>query len=271
MACGEYGPGRMSEPETILAAIRAALGRDRPLRLPPEAVVSLPQKLLAGRHAIVTSGPTHEPIDPVRYIANRSSGAQGTAIAAALRDLGARVSFVTGPAEIPPPEGVEVIAVETARQMREAVEDALPADVAVMAAAVADWHVANARTGKIKKDRSGQVPDLKFAENPDILAWISQLPQDRPELVVGFAAETDNVLDNAAAKRARKGCDWIVANDVSPETGIMGGDENAITLISADGAEGWPRMSKPEVARRLAARIAEALTHAPGSLSEDHA
>lgn len=271
MACGEYGPGRMSEPETILAAIRAALGRDRPLRLPPEAVVSLPQKLLAGRHAIVTSGPTHEPIDPVRYIANRSSGAQGTAIAAALRDLGARVSFVTGPAEIPPPEGVEVIAVETARQMRDAVEDALPADVAVMAAAVADWHVANARTGKIKKDRSGQVPDLKFAENPDILAWISQLPQDRPELVVGFAAETDNVLDNATAKRARKGCDWIVANDVSPETGIMGGGENAITLISADGAEGWPRMSKPDVARRLAARIAEALSHAPGSLSEDHA
>ncbi|WP_018001272.1 bifunctional phosphopantothenoylcysteine decarboxylase/phosphopantothenate--cysteine ligase CoaBC [Paracoccus sp. N5] len=271
MACGEYGPGRMAEPEAILAAIRSALGHDRPLRLPPEAVVSLPQRVLTGRHVIVTSGPTHEPIDPVRYIANRSSGAQGTAIAAALRDLGARVSFVTGPAEVPPPEGVEVIAVETAREMREAVEDALPADAAVMAAAVADWHVANARNGKIKKDGSGQLPELQFAENPDILAWISQLRQGRPELVVGFAAETDDVLANATAKLMRKGCDWIVANDVSPSTGIMGGAENAVTLISAAGTESWPRLGKDEVARRLAARLADALNHAGDTLPGDRA
>ena len=262
MACGEYGPGRMAEPEQILAAIRNALGREKPLRLPPEAVVSLPSRRLMGRHVIVTSGPTHEPIDPVRYIANRSSGAQGAAIAAALRDLGARVSFITGPAEVPAPEGVDVIAVETAREMRDAVERALPADAAVMAAAVADWHVANARAGKIKKDGSGQMPGLQFAENPDILAWISQLHQGRPPLVVGFAAETDNVLENAAAKRLRKGCDWIVANDVSPATGIMGGHENAVTLISDAGTESWPRLSKPEVARRLADRIADQLAGA---------
>lgn len=259
MACGEYGPGRMVEPEQILAAIRDALGREKPLRLPPEAVVSLPSRRLMGRHVIVTSGPTHEPIDPVRYIANRSSGAQGAAIAAALRDLGARVSFITGPAEVPAPEGVDVIAVETAREMRDAVERALPADAAVMAAAVADWHVTNASDGKIKKDGSGRMPDLQFAENPDILASISQLHQGRPPLVVGFAAETDNVLENATSKRLRKGCDWIVANDVTPATGIMGGSENMVTLISEAGAETWPRLSKPEVARRLADRIADQL------------
>lgn len=261
MACGEYGPGRMAEPEAIRDAILAALGRDRPLRLPPEAVVSLPpaQGRLSGHHVIVTSGPTHEPIDPVRYIANRSSGAQGTAIAAALRDLGARVSFVTGPAEVPPPEGVEVIRVETARQMRDAVERALPADAAVMAAAVADWQVLNARDSKIKKDAQGAAPMLEFAENPDILAWLGRLTNGRPDLVVGFAAETDDVLSNAKAKRLRKGADWIVANDVSPETGIMGGPENAVTLITETGAEPWPRMTKPEVARRLAERIADTL------------
>ena len=254
----------MAEPEEILTAIRAALSREKPLRLPPEAVVSLPTRRLAGRHVIVTSGPTHEPIDPVRYIANRSSGAQGTAIAAALRDLGARVSFLTGPADVPAPEGVEIIAVETARQMREAVEAALPADAAVMAAAVADWHVSNASDSKIKKDGSGKFPKLQFAENPDILAWISQLQAGRPGLVVGFAAETDNVLENATAKRLRKGCDWIVANDVTPATGIMGGSENAVTLISDEGAESWPRLSKAEVARRLADRIADALTSMEG-------
>ncbi|ARC35594.1 bifunctional phosphopantothenoylcysteine decarboxylase/phosphopantothenate--cysteine ligase CoaBC [Paracoccus yeei] len=261
MACGEYGPGRMAEPEAIRDAILAALGHDRPLRLPPEAVVSLPpaQGRLSGHHVIVTSGPTHEPIDPVRYIANRSSGAQGTAIAAALRDLGARVSFVTGPAEVPPPEGVEVIRVETARQMRDAVERALPADAAVMAAAVADWQVLNARDSKIKKDAQGAAPMLEFAENPDILAWLGRLTNGRPDLVVGFAAETDDVLANAKAKRLRKGADWIVANDVSPETGIMGGPENAVTLITETGAEPWPRMTKPEVARRLAERIADTL------------
>ncbi|MFH5776203.1 bifunctional phosphopantothenoylcysteine decarboxylase/phosphopantothenate--cysteine ligase CoaBC [Paracoccus sp. NGMCC 1.201697] len=260
MACGEYGPGRMSEPTEILTAIQGMLGRDRPLRLPLEAVVPRAQELpLAGRHVIVTSGPTHEPIDPVRYIANRSSGAQGTAIAAALRDLGARVSFVTGPAEVPPPSGVEVIRVQTAREMREAVEAALPADAAVMAAAVADWQVVNARDSKIKKDGSGRLPVLEFAENPDILRWIGGLGEGRPDLVVGFAAETDDVVAHATAKRLKKGADWIVANDVRPETGIMGGAENAVTLITGAGAEEWPRMDKSEVARQLASRIADTL------------
>ncbi|MBU9699880.1 bifunctional phosphopantothenoylcysteine decarboxylase/phosphopantothenate--cysteine ligase CoaBC [Rhodobacteraceae bacterium HSP-20] len=243
MACGEYGPGRMAEPAAILGAISAALATGP----------------LAGKHVIVTSGPTHEPIDPVRYIANRSSGAQGTAIAAALRDLGARVTFVTGPAAVPAPEGVLVVRVETARQMLEAVDAALPADAAVMAAAVADWRVANESGSKIKKVAGEAVPVLEFAENPDILKSVSQSLDRRPRLVVGFAAETDDVLAHAQAKRARKGCDWIVANDVSPGTGIMGGAENAVTIISAAGVEEWPRLPKDEVARRLAARIAEAL------------
>ncbi|TFL18002.1 bifunctional phosphopantothenoylcysteine decarboxylase/phosphopantothenate--cysteine ligase CoaBC [Jannaschia formosa] len=245
MACGEFGPGRLAEVPEIVAAIGAFFA-DGPLK---------------GRHVLVTSGPTHEPIDPVRYIANRSSGAQGAAIAAALRDLGARVSFVTGPAEVPP-EGVEVIRVETAREMLAAVEAALPADAAVMAAAVADWRVANASGSKMKKDGSGKAPPLDFAENPDILRMVCQSPQ-RPRLVVGFAAETGDaqgdVVTHATAKRTRKGCDWIVANDVSPATGIMGGSENAVTLISEAGAEPWPRLSKAETARRLAHRIAEAL------------
>lgn len=257
MACGEFGPGRMAEPESIMAAISAALDAG-PLKLLPQ-MSAAPGGPLAGRHVIVTSGPTHEPIDPVRYLANRSSGAQGAAIAAALRDLGARVSFVTGPASVPPPEGVDVIRVETARQMREAVEAALPADAAVMAAAVADWRVTNAADRKMKKDGSGRPPVLDMAENPDILAWISQLEHGRPKLVVGFAAETDNVIENAMAKRTRKGCDWIVANDVSPGTGIMGGTENAVTLIRAEGREDWPRAGKDEVARRLAREIARAL------------
>jgi phosphopantothenoylcysteine decarboxylase / phosphopantothenate---cysteine ligase len=242
MACGEYGPGRMAEPLEIVAAIGAALGGGP----------------LAGKHVLVTSGPTHEPIDPVRYIANRSSGAQGTALAAALRDLGARVTFVTGPASVAPPSGVEVVRVETATEMTAAVEAALPADAAVMAAAVADWRVTNASGQKMKKDGSGKAPALEFAENPDILAAVSNGPH-RPRLVVGFAAETTDVVAHATAKRARKGCDWIVANDVSPSTGIMGGAENAVTLISDAGAEAWPRMGKDEVARKLAARIAEAL------------
>ncbi len=241
MACGEYGPGRLAEPEAIFAAIRAALV----------------QGPLTGRHVLVTSGPTHEPIDPVRYIANRSSGAQGTAIAAALRDLGARVTFVTGPAEVPPPEGVQVVRVQTAEQMLAAVEAALPADVAVMAAAVADWRVENAGAQKMKKV-AGEVPHLSFAENPDILASVSKGGM-RPRLVVGFAAETDDVLAHARAKRLRKGCDWIVANDVSPATGIMGGAENAVTLITETGEESWPRAAKEVVAQRLAARIAGAL------------
>ena len=241
MACGEYGPGRMAEPLEIVAALEAALGGGR----------------LAGRRVIVTSGPTHEPIDPVRYIANRSSGAQGTAIAVALRDLGARVVFVTGPASVLPPQGVEVVAVETAREMQAAVEAALPADVAVMAAAVADWRMAEAATGKMKKDGTGKTA-LQLVENPDILAGLAAHPQ-RPALVVGFAAETDDVVAHATAKRKRKGCDWILANDVSPATGIMGGRENAVVLITEGGAEAWPRMEKTLVAERLAARIADFL------------
>ena len=243
MACGEYGPGRMAEPLEIVAAIEAALGRGP----------------LAGKHVLVTSGPTHEPIDPVRYIANRSSGAQGAALGAALAALGARVTFVTGPATVPPPGGVTVVKVETAAQMLAAVQAALPADAAVFAAAVADWRVANAATSKMKKDGSGRAPALEFAENPDILATVSRLATGRPGLVVGFAAETDDVVANATAKRARKGCDWIVANDVRPATGIMGGAENEVTLVTADGAETWPRLPKDQVARRLAARIAGAL------------
>ncbi len=243
MACGEYGPGRMAEPLEIVAAIEAALA-DGPLR---------------GRHVLVTSGPTHEPIDPVRYIANRSSGAQGSAIAGALAALGARVTFVTGPAAVPPPDGVAVVRVETARQMLQAVQTALPADAAVFAAAVADWRVANASDHKMKKDGSGHAPVLEFAENPDILATVAQMGSGRPRLVVGFAAETDDILAHATAKRARKRCDWIVANDVRPETGIMGGSENAVTLITGNGPEVWPRLSKEMVARRLADRIAQAL------------
>ncbi|MGH1413906.1 MAG: bifunctional phosphopantothenoylcysteine decarboxylase/phosphopantothenate--cysteine ligase CoaBC [Pelagimonas sp.] len=242
MACGEYGPGRMSEPLEIVAAIQAVFA-DGPLK---------------GRKVLVTSGPTHEPIDPVRYIANRSSGSQGTAIANALRALGAEVIFVTGPAEAPRPTGVQIVEVETAREMREAALAALPVDAGVFAAAVADWRVASASNSKIKKTKGG-LPVLEFAENPDILAEISQMTEGRPGLVVGFAAETDDVVANATSKRQRKGCDWIVANDVSPETGIMGGSENAVVLISKEGSEDWPRMGKDEVARALADRIAAVL------------
>lgn len=241
MACGEFGPGRMAEPAEIVQAIEASLG-DKPL---------------AGKRILVTSGPTHEPIDPVRYIANRSSGAQGTALAAALRDLGADVVFVTGPASIAPPAGVQVIAVETAQAMLDAALAALPVDAAVMAAAVADWRVDNAAAQKLKKSATG-MPEMSFTQNPDILKTIADHAQ-RPALVVGFAAETENVIDHASAKRLRKGCDWIVANDVSPGTGIMGGAENAVTLITETDAEDWPRLPKAEVARRLAERIARHL------------
>lgn len=242
MACGERGPGRMAENPRIIAAIETMLG----------------QGPLSGRRVLVTSGPTHEPIDPVRYIANRSSGAQGAALAGALAELGAEVIFVTGPATVPPPAGVRVVAVESARDMQQAVGAALPVDAAVFAAAVADWRVGGAATRKIKKSREG-LPTLELAENPDILAGVAQMQAGRPRLVVGFAAETDDVVAHATAKRTRKGCDWIVANDVSPETGIMGGTENAVTLITGEGEESWPRMTKTEVARRLAERIARAL------------
>ena len=245
MACGEYGPGRMDEPDAIAAAALRLLGGDGPL---------------AGRRALVTSGPTHEPIDPVRYLANRSSGRQGVAVAAALADLGAAVTLLTGPTAETVPAGVATVKVETAREMLAAVEAALPADVAVFAAAVADWRVADESPSKMKKDGSGRPPALALAENPDILATVSQMAADRrPPLVVGFAAETDDVVAHATAKRARKGCDWIVANDVSPATGIMGGTENAAILVTAQGAETWPRLTKVETARRLAARIAERL------------
>lgn len=245
MACGEFGPGRMSEPLEIVDAITAQL------RAGP----------LAGKRIIVTSGPTHEPIDPVRYIANRSSGAQGTSIARALTALGADVTFITGPADVAPPQGVSVVKIETAQQMHDAVMASLPADGAIFAAAVADWRVTSQSSSKIKKTKEG-LPTLSFAENPDILAAVSQLETGRPGLVVGFAAETDDVIANATAKRLRKGCDWIVANDVSPETGIMGGSENAVTVISDTGAEEWTRMSKEDVAKRLAQRVADGLTTA---------
>jgi phosphopantothenoylcysteine decarboxylase/phosphopantothenate--cysteine ligase len=241
MACNEFGPGRLAEPPAILAAI------EQLLRSPTA---------LAGRHALVTSGPTHEPIDPVRYIANRSSGKQGHAIAAALAGLGARVTLVAGPVTIPDPPGVSVTKVETAAQMLAACQAALPADIAVCAAAVADWRVGGASEQKIKKHADAAPPDLALVANPDILASLSRPGDRRPRLVIGFAAETEQVDDNARAKLLRKGCDWMVANDVSPATGIMGGEENAIRLITAEGIEAWPRLRKIEVAARIAARIA---------------
>jgi phosphopantothenoylcysteine decarboxylase/phosphopantothenate--cysteine ligase len=241
MAEAESGLGRLMEPPRLLAAIRALLDRQGPLR---------------GRHVLVTSGPTHEPIDPVRYIANRSSGKQGHAIAAALAALGARVTLVSGPVAIPDPPGVTMVRVQTARQMLSACLSALPADAAVFCAAVADWRAAEEAAQKRKKIPGEAPPPLPLALNPDILATVSAHAL-RPRLVVGFAAETEEVLAHAAEKRLRKGCDWMVANDVSGDA--MGGEENEVHLITAEGTEHWPRMGKAEVARRLAARIAEAL------------
>lgn len=237
MACGEYGPGRLAEPPVILAGILAALN----------------DGLLKGKHAIVTSGPTHEPIDPVRYIANRSSGKQGHAIAQALAALGARVTLISGPVALPDPFGVELVKVETARQMQAAVQAALPADIAVCAAAVGDWRPQTEAEQKLKKDGSGATA-LSLTENPDILAGLSAPSPTRPKLVIGFAAETERLAEHAAAKRARKGCDWLVANNVGG-TGIMGGDENEVLLLTADGAEPWARMNKQAVAEKLAAKI----------------
>jgi phosphopantothenoylcysteine decarboxylase/phosphopantothenate--cysteine ligase len=244
MACHEFGPGRLAEPPAILEAIEALLTRTH---------------TLAGLHALVTSGPTHEPIDPVRYIANRSSGKQGHAIAAALAAAGARVTLVSGPVAIADPPGVLVRRVETAEQMLAACLAALPADVAVCAAAVADWRVANAAGQKLKKTPGGAAPSLAFEANPDILATLAQIREGRPRLVIGFAAETEDVAGNARAKLARKGCDWILANDVSKATGIMGGDENTVQLVTNAGIETWPRLSKREVGMRLAQRITTAL------------
>jgi phosphopantothenoylcysteine decarboxylase/phosphopantothenate--cysteine ligase len=240
MACGEFGPGRLAEPPVILAAIAAALAASGPL---------------AGKHAIVTSGPTHEPIDPVRFLGNRSSGKQGHAIAASLAALGAKVTLISGPVMIPDPLGVATVHVETALQMLTAVEAALPADIAVCAAAVADWRAAAPAPHKLKKNGNGP-PALELTENPDILRQISAPGPDRPKLVIGFAAETQNLEENAAAKLKRKGCDWIVANNVLG-TGIMGGAENQVTLITRVSAEAWPLMDKHRLASKLAARIAE--------------
>ncbi|PQZ31360.1 bifunctional phosphopantothenoylcysteine decarboxylase/phosphopantothenate--cysteine ligase CoaBC [Ochrobactrum vermis] len=249
---GEAGTGRMSEPLAIVAAVETLLA--------PQA------KPLAGKTVVMTSGPTHEPIDPVRYIANRSSGKQGHAIAAALARLGATVHLVSGPVTIADPEGVDVIQVETAREMQAAVERHLPADAAIMVAAVADWRTANEAGQKIKKKPGEGAPTLAMVENPDILAGVGH-SEKRPGLVVGFAAETQDVAENARAKLEKKGADWIVANDVShgPDgSSVMGGDNNRVRILSRSGIEEWPEMSKEQVAERLAAKIAERLLEAKG-------
>jgi phosphopantothenoylcysteine decarboxylase/phosphopantothenate--cysteine ligase len=244
---GEAGVGRMAEPLEIASAA------ERFLR-PPQP------RPLAGKRVLVTAGPTHEPIDPVRYIANRSSGKQGFAIAAAAQAAGADVTLISGPVDLDDPAGVTVKHVESAREMLHRVEAALPVDIAIFAAAVADWRVANEGEQKLKKTAAG-MPPLQLVENPDILATISKLPAGRPPLVIGFAAETENLIDNAKAKLERKGCDWIVANDVSPATGIMGGDRNTVHLLTRDGAkigvDSWPAMTKEQVAAALVARVAK--------------
>jgi phosphopantothenoylcysteine decarboxylase/phosphopantothenate--cysteine ligase len=244
MACGEYGMGRMADLMEIVAAVKRRLFNDGPL---------------SGKKAIVTSGPTYEPIDPVRYIANRSSGKQGHAIAEELAKLGCDVTLISGPTRLQAPNNVKLIEIESARDMLAACKDALPCDIAVCAAAVADWRVDIEADQKLKKDDSGHMPDLKLTENPDILATLSQAGKNRPRLVVGFAAETQNVIEYAIAKRARKQCDWIVANDVSPSTGTFGGNDNKVHVIARNQCEDWPTLSKKEVARRLAQKIADDL------------
>jgi phosphopantothenoylcysteine decarboxylase / phosphopantothenate---cysteine ligase len=241
---GEGGIGRMAEPLEIVAAVEGLFAK--------QPAASRP---LTGKHVLVTSGPTHEPIDPVRYIANRSSGKQGHAIAAAALSAGADVTLISGPVHLPDPTGARMIKVETAREMLQAVEKALPADVAIFAAAVADWSVAKPAEQKTKKDKSG-APQFALTENPDILATIARRNAERPGLVIGFAAETENVIEHAKEKLRRKGCDWIIANDVSPQTGIMGGDRNTVHLVTGNGVESWPPQSKFQVAQALVARIA---------------
>ena len=242
----EQGLGRMAEPLEIAAAVEKLLA----------AHIVGP---LTGRRVLVTSGPTHEPIDPVRYIANRSSGKQGHAIAAAAAAAGADVTLISGPVRVPDPYGVKIVKVESAHEMLDAVERALPADVAIFAAAVADWRVANAAQQKLKKQPGRSTPELPLVENPDILATIAKRKSQRPKLVIGFAAETENIAANAKAKLVKKGCDWILANDVSPQSGVMGGDRNMITLVQASGMETWPPQSKEEVASRLVAYISQAI------------
>jgi phosphopantothenoylcysteine decarboxylase / phosphopantothenate---cysteine ligase len=243
LACGEVGEGRMAEPAAIAAAIESRLGGSGPLR---------------EVRALVTGGPTHEPIDPVRYIANRSSGKQGYAIAGALGALGAEVTLVSGPTALPDPAGTNVVRVETAEQMLAACRAALPADVAVCAAAVADWRAASQANQKVKRGKAAE-RSLDMVANPDILATLAALAKGRPTLVVGFAAETEKVVEHATAKRLAKGCDWIVANDVSPESGVFGGDENTVHVIDDTGVETWAKASKAEVAAKLAERIAAAI------------
>ncbi|MCZ4280985.1 bifunctional phosphopantothenoylcysteine decarboxylase/phosphopantothenate--cysteine ligase CoaBC [Kiloniella laminariae] len=245
MACGEFGPGRMAEPAEILAAITDYF---TPSTAP-----------LQGIQALVTAGPTHEAIDPVRYIANHSSGKQGYAIAAALQKLGANVTLVSGPTNLPCPAGVTRIAVQSALEMLAACEKSLPADIAVCAAAVADWRVDKIASTKLKKTSATSLPKLNFALNPDILASISRDGPNRPGLVIGFAAETEAVEENAKSKLARKGCDWIIANDVSPQTGTFGGDNNTVLLVDQTGSESWETMTKNAVAEKLAQRIVEKL------------
>ncbi|MEO3427714.1 bifunctional phosphopantothenoylcysteine decarboxylase/phosphopantothenate--cysteine ligase CoaBC [Pelagibius sp. CAU 1746] len=247
MACGEYGFGRMAEPQEILAAIEASLGAAKTGAGP-----------LSGLRALVTSGPTHEPIDPVRYIANRSSGKQGHAIATALARHGAETTLVSGPSGLPDPEGLKTVHVETAQEMLAACRAALPVEIAVCAAAVADWRAAAAAQQKLKKD-NGVAAALELTQNPDILAELSQAGPERPSLVVGFAAETEKVVEQGRAKLTRKGCDWILANDVAPGTATFGGDDNLIHLITAEGVDDWPRMTKTEVAERLCRQIAATL------------
>lgn len=244
MACGEFGPGRIAEPNEIADAV--------------ESYFSADDHALDGVKALVTAGPTQEPLDPVRFIANRSSGKQGYAIAGALARAGASTVLVSGPVEIEPPSGVRLLKVTTAREMLAACEASLPADVAVCTAAVADWRPEIAANNKIKKEKDASAPTLRLVENPDILATLAKHRQ-RPHLLIGFAAETESVVEHATAKRLRKGCDWIVANDVSPHTGIMGGDRNTVHLITANGTESWPELAKSEVGERLAARIAQSL------------
>lgn len=272
MACGEFGPGRMSEPADILAAMARAFDSDTAIPLPAAPARDLAQSLahnlgndlgqpLAGRRIVITSGPTHEPLDPVRYIANRSSGKQGHAIAAAAAAAGAEVILISGPVALPDPARVRTVHVETAREMLQAVENALPAHVFVAAAAVADWRAAEAAPEKIKK-MGAAPPRLDLAENPDILATIAQRKNQRPALVIGFAAETEKVVAHARAKLDRKGCDLIVANDVSPQSAVMGGDDNEVTIVTQQGTETWPKMKKADVARRLVDLIAEKLDKA---------
>jgi phosphopantothenoylcysteine decarboxylase / phosphopantothenate---cysteine ligase len=256
---GEAGVGRLSEPLEIVAKIEELLKQRGPAKPLSPAKDTQP---LAGQHVLVTSGPTHEPIDPVRFLANRSSGKQGYAIAAAAQALGARVTLVSGPVTMPDPPGVAVLRVETATEMLQAVEASLPADIAIFAAAVADWRVADAAGQKIKKGAKKLPPKLELVENPDILRTIASLKKRRPSLVIGFAAETETVIDHAKAKLAAKGADWIVANDVSPQFGVMGGDRNTVHLVTSSGVESWPEMTKLDVANLLMTRAAEHLAKA---------